>query len=296
MEILCFILVLSGAVVMGYSILEYNKVLRYMKTQTYEYNIFHNWIYVASFIMMLFFMVGYLVFAFTIFINVYNHNYLLVSFIFFFGAIFVLFMVNVQKTMSKTIVNMLNETIQSMIYSMEAKDFYTKGHSDHVSKLAELLYEHLPETLKRKIDFVKLKDAAMLHDIGKIGIPDGILNKPGRLTEDEYEIIRQHPENGRKILEKTAYRDICDIILYHHERIDGEGYYKIPENAVPPESKIISVADTFSALYTDRVYRKKLTFEKAISVLKEIAGTQLDKTLVAVFSNIPEYEIDKISI
>jgi HD-GYP domain-containing protein (c-di-GMP phosphodiesterase class II) len=296
MQYLCLILVISGALIMTWSIWQYYLVLNYMKKQTYEQKIFQNWIYGASFMMMIFFLVGYIIFAVMLAISPFHSESLLVALIFFFGAIFVLFMVNVQKTMSKTITGKLLETIQSMVDAMEAKDFYTKGHSEHVLKLAELLYRHLPDNVKLKIDITKLKDAAMLHDIGKIGIPDGILNKPGKLSDEEYTVIQQHPKNSKNILEKTAYRDISDMVLYHHERVDGNGYYKIPLNTIPLESKIIAVADTFSALYTDRIYRKKLPLDKALSSLKDAAGTQLDSTIVDIFCAIPEKELNDASV
>ena len=281
---------------MGWSIWQYYRVLHYMKVQTYEQKIFHNWIYGVSFMMMLFFMVGYVLFAVTLIIETFHPDSLLVSAIFFFGAIFVLFMVNVQKTMSKTITNKVVETMQSMIALIEAKDYYTKGHSEHVCRLAELLYEHLPDDIKQKIDFTKLKDAAMLHDIGKVGISDNILNKPAQLNDKEHAAVKQHPKDGKNILEKTTYRDICDIILYHHERVDGNGYYNISENDIPLESKIISIADTFSALITDRIYRKKFPLCEALSILSEVAGTQLDPVLVHIFCNIPEKKINDVSV
>jgi len=296
MRYLCFVLVVTGAMILAWSTLRYYRVFVYMRSQTYEHRTFHSKIYSVSYLMMLFFLVGYIYVAFTLIIGTITFDFLPVSLIFFFGAIFVMCMVNVQKIMAKTICKQISETIQSMIDAIEAKDFYTKGHSEHVLRLSELLYEFMPGDAKSKIDPIKLKDAAMLHDIGKIGIPDGILNKPGKLTVEEYEIIKQHPKNGKSILEKTVYHEICDMILYHHERIDGKGYYNMPADAVPIEAKIIAVADTFSALYTDRVYRKRFRFGEAIAFLRESAGTQLDAALVEVFCSIPEKKIKKASV
>ncbi|MDR2939229.1 MAG: HD domain-containing protein [Clostridiales bacterium] len=293
---LCLALVLIGAIIMGCSILDYYRVLEYMKKQAYEKKIFNNKIYIASFIMMVFFFIGYIFTGFVIKNSEFHFDQLLISLIFFFGAIFVLCMVTVQWTMAKTISNKTTELIQSMIYSVEAKDLYTKGHSEHVFKLVVLFYNYLPQDIKSNINYTKLSDAALLHDIGKIGIPDGILNKPGKLNEEEWEIIRGHPKNAKSILEKTSYREISDMVLYHHERIDGNGYYKIPEHMIPLESKIIAIADTFSALYTDRVYRKKFPFDKAISILKEASGTQLDSKLVDIFCSIPEEEFNNASV
>jgi HD-GYP domain-containing protein (c-di-GMP phosphodiesterase class II) len=263
-----------------------------MKGQTYDERTFNNWIYGAALAMMAFFFVGYIAVGVNIFVS-YSPDYLLVALIFFFGALFVLCMVLVQQTMTHTITSKTKETIGSMIDAMEAKDMYTKGHSEHVHDLVGLLYQHLPPEMKHRINPVKLQDAAMLHDIGKIGIPDGILNKPAKLTEEEYDIVKQHPKNGAAILEKTSYRDICDWVKYHHERMDGKGYYGIPASANPIEARIIAVADTFSALYTDRVYRKRFPYSKAIEILHECAGTQLDEQLVEIICSIDPQEIEK---
>jgi HD-GYP domain-containing protein (c-di-GMP phosphodiesterase class II) len=292
-------LIVLGAVIMAYSMFQYYRLLVYMNGQIYEKHTFHHWIYGASFMMMTFFLIGYVcVFAMQL-TGAYDNdanNFTLISLIFFFGAIFVLCMVNVQQKMTGTIAAKSLENIRSLIGSIEAKDKYTKGHSDHVYTLVELIYNHLPGDIKSQINLTKLKDAAVLHDIGKIGIPDSILNKPDKLNDEEYDIIKQHPQNGKVILENTSFREICDWVLYHHERVDGNGYYGIPGAAIPIEAKIIAIADTFSALYTDRSYRKKLPFERAISIIREAAGTQLDGALVDIFCSIDRGEIEKVSI
>ncbi len=296
MQYLCFGLIFIGALIMSISIYSYYKTLLYMQKQTYDKNIFNQWIYGASLMMMIFFLIGYIGVSIVFVTGTYEPYFTLISFIFFFGAIFVFCMVKVQKMMSETITNKTTETIQSMVRTMEAKDVYTKGHSEHVHNLCVLMYQHLPHAVKDNINLVRLKDAAMLHDIGKIGVPDKILNKPGKLTVEEFEIITSHPKNGKEILESTCYRDICDWVLYHHERIDGTGYYKLPGIAIPIEAKIISVADIFSALYTDRVYRKKFTYEEAIDIIKKESGSSLDPVLVNIFCSIGKRQIDKASI
>ncbi len=281
---------------MGYSLCKYYKALVYMKSQSYEDKVFNNWIYGASFMMMSFFLIGYLAVGFILLTSEFHSYYLLIAMIFFFGAVFVYCMVRVQRVMSETITAKTTETIQSMVSAMEAKDIYTKGHSEHVFRLVRVIYEHLPVHMKSQINLTKLSDAAMLHDIGKIGIPDIILNKPGKLTDEEMEVIKQHPKNGKEILEHTCYRDISDWVLYHHERIDGKGYYKIPGHAIPIESRIIALADIFSALYTDRIYRAKFPFEKVIEIIKDASGSQLDTFLVDIFTGISREEIDRVSV
>jgi HD-GYP domain-containing protein (c-di-GMP phosphodiesterase class II) len=137
-----------------------------------------------------------------------------------------------------------------------------------------------------------LIDAAILHDIGKIGIPDSVLNKSGELTPEERHLIEQHATLGKKILEPTSYQLIGEIVCCHHERIDGKGYSKIPADKIPLESKIIAVADTFSALCTDRVYRPKKSYEEAVQIIKDVAGTQLDAEIVKAFCAIPKKELE----
>ncbi len=296
MEVFSLLMVFLGAVLMAFNINKYVLTIKYMKNQTYDERLFKSWIYNASLSMMIFFLIGYIIFAVFMITGEFVEFYILIALIFFFGAIFVACMVKVQNIMTSTITQKTSELIQSMVVSMEAKDLYTKGHSEHVRRLAELIYNNLPFEMRKEINLRKLKDAAILHDIGKIGIPDNILNKNGALDEAEMEIIKQHPINGKILLENTSYRDISDWVLYHHERVDGKGYYGIPNEEIPVEAKIISLADTFSALYTDRVYRKRNPFNKAISIIKDLSGTQLDPLLVEIFCKIDEEEINKLNI
>jgi len=291
MHIFCVALMFFGAGLLAYSTFDYCRVLLFMKCQTYNERIFNHWLYGVSFVMMFLFYVGYILFGLKISYEEYYIDHFVISLIFFFVAVFVLSMVRVQRIMSSIIINKTFETIQSMVDAMEAKDLYTKGHSEHVCRLVGLIYRNLPAKKKSAINLIKLQDAAILHDIGKLGISDEILNKPGALTKEEYDTVKHHPQQGKDILDKTSYRDISDWILYHHERIDGKGYYGVPENAIPLESKIIAVADTFSALFTDRVYRPKYSFEDSIRILNENAGTQLDAQLVEVFCSIPSEDI-----
>ncbi len=293
---ICMVMITLGVLIMGYSIYAYYKTLAYMREQTYDKSVFNQWIYGASFIMMIFFLIGYIAVGGMFISSHYEPYYIVIAIIFFFGAIFVLCMVNVQTIMSETITNKTAETIKSMVSAMEAKDIYTKGHSEHVRNLSVLIYHHMPTSMRRNINIVKLADAAILHDIGKIGIPDEILNKAGKLSPEEYEIIKRHPKNGKAILENTCYRDICDWILYHHERVDGRGYYNLPGMAIPIEARIITLADIFSALYTDRVYRKRFPLHKVMEIIKGDAGTILDPALVDIFCSISEEEINKASV
>jgi len=288
-------LVTAGAVILVISIVRYYRVMANLRSQAYGKRALKNRVYDVSYLLMAFYLIGYAYVSVSLVICSFTYEFLLVSVIFFLSSLFVMCLINVQKTMATEVTRQLSETIRSMICSIEAKDNCTKGHSERVLRLCSLIYEYLPVELKSVIAASKLKDAAMLHDIGKIGIPDGILNKPGTLTEEEYEIIRQHPKNGKTILEKTAYREICDMVLYHHERIDGKGYYNLPGSAVPLEAKIIAIADTFSNLYTDNLQGESRHFNEAMEKLRESAGTQLDAALVEAFLTIPAHEIKMAS-
>ncbi len=188
-----------------------------------------------------------------------------------------------------------HEDMLEIVRTLEAKDVYTKGHSIHVYKLTGLIYEMLPRRIRNRIRKIKLMDAALFHDIGKIRIPLDIINKAGRLDDREYLIMTQHPRHGSDMLEGTQYGPICPYILYHHERPDGKGYYKLKGERIPLEARIIAVADTFSALYSERSYRKKMSYEEAVNVMDGVKGTQLDSTLVKLFLKAPKEQVDALS-
>lgn len=279
---------------MLYSILTFLKSLANFKVQANEQKIFADWIYTACMLLMLFFFICYIAvdIIFIVADSVSMTN-LLIAFVFVFGAIFVYTMITMLKRMSTTISEKTGEIIKTLVNAVEAKDQYTQGHSVHVANVVELIYNYLPEQTKNKINKARLMDAAILHDIGKIGIPDSVLNKPGKLTPEERHLIEQHPIMGKKILEPTSYQLIGEIVLYHHERIDGKGYLNMPADKIPLESRIIAVADTFSALCTDRTYRHKKSYEEAVQIIQDIAGTQLDAEIVKIFFTIPKKEFEK---
>jgi response regulator RpfG family c-di-GMP phosphodiesterase len=174
------------------------------------------------------------------------------------------------------------QTIQGFARAMEAKDPYTRGHSDRVMMYAEMIARGLglAEAEQRK-----LCTAALMHDVGKIGIPLDALNKPQKLTREEYEVFKQHPDKGRRILEPIEFlRDVVPAVLHHHEQFDGTGYPRgLKGEAIPLHARILAVADTYDAMTSDRAYRKALSHEIAIAELRRCAGTQFDPRIVAVF-------------
>ncbi len=177
-----------------------------------------------------------------------------------------------------------DDIIEAFARTIEAADKYTGGHVDRVSRYAQLIGTQLG--LSRE-ELKTLKRAALLHDVGKIGVPESILNKQGPFNPEERRIMETHP-----LIAQGIFQDISDPglvkaldgVLYHHERIDGKGYpFGLKGDAIPLQARIIAVADTFDALTSDRPYRSRLPLEKAVAILKECRGTQLDRLLVDLF-------------
>ncbi len=172
--------------------------------------------------------------------------------------------------------------VQLIARTLDAKDHYTAGHSLRVMDYAVKIAKSL-DLSKNEIEL--LKHACLLHDIGKIGIPDGILNKVTPLTGEEREHILNHPVLGKEILSTAEeFHDILDIIYAHHERIDGNGYPNgLKREEIPLLARIIAVADTYDAMLSERPYRKALSKKEAIGELKRIKDSQLDASLVETF-------------
>jgi putative nucleotidyltransferase with HDIG domain len=176
-------------------------------------------------------------------------------------------------------------SIQALAEALESKDAYTRGHSDRALEYAVAVGERIgvpPERMEY------LKYAAILHDIGKIGIPDAILNKPTKLTADEYQVMKSHPEKGAEIIRQIKYLDpVVPLVLYHQERYDGLGYPAgLKGDDIPIESRIVAVLDAYDAMTTDRIYRKAPGREQAILELKRNAGTQFDPKVVEAFLSV----------
>jgi putative nucleotidyltransferase with HDIG domain len=179
-----------------------------------------------------------------------------------------------QKAFSKNSVQDI-ELIEAFIAAVDARDHYTYDHSEHVSNYSEKLARKM-NLSDEEVERVRL--GALLHDIGKIGIPDNILNKIGNLTNEEYEVIKQHPIIGTKIIEPIKAMGVYgQIILYHHEWFDGTGYpYGLKESEIPLEARIVSICDVFDAMTTDRPYRSAIPKEKALQIINVMVGSQFD--------------------
>ena len=174
------------------------------------------------------------------------------------------------------------DTLSALTNAIDAKDSYTRGHSDRVTDLSVRLAK---EAKLENSELEKIRLAGMLHDIGKIGIPESILNKPGRLDDQEFEVIKSHPVLGVSILGSVEFlQNVVPIIKYHHERYDGKGYPdKLKGNDIPYLARIVSIADTYDAMTTNRPYRKALTTEESLREIERCKGTQFDPELADLF-------------
>jgi len=174
------------------------------------------------------------------------------------------------------------DTIGALIKTVEAKDLYTRGHSERVTKIALDIAKEM-HLSKEQINTISR--ASILHDIGKIGLSDAVLNKKEKLTDEEFEMIKKHPDNAAGILEPLRFLNTeKDIIVQHHERYDGKGYPKGLKAAdISFEAMIISVADAFDAMNSKRAYREALSKDVIISELEKSRGTQHSPAVVNVF-------------
>lgn len=178
--------------------------------------------------------------------------------------------------------NMIRHTIMAIISAVDAKDNYTRDHSIRVAKYSAMLAEQLGWDNQR---IEELYQSALLHDIGKIGVDDAILKKKNSLTSEEYEVIKKHTVIGANILKDLKSLPKASVgALGHHERYDGKGYPQgLVGTWIPLEARIICIADSFDAMNSSRVYRKKLTSEDVLRELQNGAGTQFDPKLVKFF-------------
>lgn len=176
------------------------------------------------------------------------------------------------------------ELATALANALDSRDPYTRHHSENVSKYAVKIAKEMGLSADL-CDVVRI--GGLLHDIGKIGIPEQILKKKGKLTEEQYNIIKNHPHIGYKIINHItnfSKNGVLDIVLYHHERYDGRGYPNgLKGKDIPLLARIIAVADTFDAMTSKRVYREKLDLNSALSEIQDSKGTQLDPEIVDVF-------------
>ncbi len=174
-------------------------------------------------------------------------------------------------------------TVKALAAAIDGKDPYTRGHSERVSRVSMAIAQRLglPDD-----ECEKIRVSALLHDVGKIGIDDKILKKPSALTDEEYEIMKQHPQKGYKIMSQIpAIKDFLPGMYMHHEMINGQGYPQgLKGDEIPMMGRIVAVADTFDAMTTDRPYQKAMVFEDAVKRIQSFVGTRYDAGVVAAFT------------
>jgi putative nucleotidyltransferase with HDIG domain len=174
------------------------------------------------------------------------------------------------------------QAIRALANAIEARDPYTAGHTDRVTRLAELVARRLGWPADR---INTLRVGCTLHDIGKIGVPDSILNKPQHLTDEERRKMIRHPVVGHKIIKDIKlFKDAIPYVISHHERFDGTGYPRgLKGKDIPVEGRLLAVVDTFDAIMSDRPYRKGAELKVAVQELVDHCGTQFDPDIVTVF-------------
>ncbi|MBR5372078.1 MAG: HD domain-containing protein [Oscillospiraceae bacterium] len=246
--------------------------------------------------MLSFFLIGYIL------VGVFGQPDLMVAMILFGGSVFVSIVNYLMAKLLETAKERSIAVAETIIGAVDARDPNLNGHSRHVQNLTMLLFGCLPKHLRGDINPVSLEYASLMHDVGKLGIPEALLNKPAKLTEEEWITMRLHPKIGTDILHPLkSFEEIMPWILYHHERVDGKGYFGLSGEDIPLAARIIAVADTYSAITMRRSYKEPRAHETAIQIIREVAGTQLDAEIAGIFCDIPKEEItacatDKIEI
>lgn len=287
-RIAIIVLVVLGAVIMASNIVRYLIFVQRMNDVITRKNKAVGVWLTTGLVLLIFFFIGYIV------VGAILKPALLTAFILFFGAIFVAVMLSLTSKLTDVAKRRSFEITQLLVDVVDARDPNLNGHSSHVKELAMLFYEYLPRDKKKQIKPIDLEYAALLHDIGKLGVPEAILNKPGKLTDEEWEIMKKHPAIGVKFLTPIeSFDNIAPWIKYHHERIDGNGYNHLKGEDIPYVAKILAICDTYSAITMRRSYKAPRTHEEAIEIIKDVAGTQLDAELVEIFITIPKEELEK---
>ena len=237
-------------------------------------------------VLLIFFLIGYL------FVGFVSKADIMTAFILFFGSVFVAIVETLMFNLIQTAKERSIDIAEVLVGVIDARDPNLNGHSRYVQALTMVFYRHLPWQMQRDINPVSLEYAALMHDVGKMGVPEAILNKPASLDDAEWAVIRSHPEVALRILKPLhTFDDVADWILYHHERIDGKGYYGLKGDDIPLPARIIAIADTYSAITMRRAYKPPRTHEEAVAIIRDVAGTQLDAQLVDIFLSIPKEEL-----
>lgn len=286
MDIIILVLILSGIIVMFTNIYRYARFIDNSKDVLSANKKTDDVWRKIGLILLIFFLCGY------IGIILFEDADLLMAFILFGGSIFVAIVLTLMFNLIDTVKERSLDVAEVLIGIIEARDSNLNGHSRYVQNLSLLFLKYIPADMKKEIGDVNLGYAALFHDVGKLGVPENILNKPGKLNEDEWKVIKKHPRTGVEILKPLkSFENILPWIEYHHERIDGKGYYGLQGEDIPFAARIIAIADSYSAITMKRSYKPGIAHEDAIKIIKDVAGTQLDAELVDIFCRIPKEEL-----
>lgn len=179
----------------------------------------------------------------------------------------------------------LHEVVDALAAAVDAKDSYTCGHSERVAEISLAIAKEMK--LSHEEQYL-IHIGAHLHDVGKIGIPDAVISKPGRLTNEEFTLVKEHPIIGYHIVSKVKILQTVSLIVrHHHERIDGGGYPDgLAGETIPLGARIVAVADAFDAMTTTRTYKVSMSIPEALQELINCSGTQFDRDVVEVFVKI----------
>ncbi len=288
MNLFIDIAIIAGSILMVYNIVRFARFIKSQRDVLSSDDSRDSSWGAIGLVLLVFFLFGYL------FIAASGRADLIMAAVLFFGSVFVFIAENLMFHLMDTVKKRSIDIAETLIGVVEARDENLNGHSRYVQELTMCLYRHLPQEMQNRINPVSLEYAALMHDIGKLAIPDAILHKPEKLTEEEWVIMRKHANLGVELLKPLkSFEEINDWIRYHHERIDGKGYHKLKGDEIPLEARIISIADTYSAITMRRTYKEPTTHEEAVAIIKDVAGTQLDADLVKIFCSIPKEELAK---
>ena len=286
MELFILVVIILGAALMVFNIVRYINFMHTSRDVLSSGRRRDRIWQLTALILLIFFLIGYL------FVGFVSGADLMTALILFFGSIFVFMVETLMFHLMETVKQRSIDIAEVLIGVIDARDPNLNGHSRYVQELTMLFYQYLPWQLKREINPVSLEYAALMHDVGKLGVPEAILNKPAKLDDEEWKVMRSHPEIGLNILKPLhTFDEVADWIKYHHERMDGKGYYGVQGEDIPIPARIIAIADTYSAITMRRSYKAPKTHEEAVAILREVAGTQLDKDLVDIFLTIPKEKL-----
>jgi len=199
-----------------------------------------------------------------------------------------------QRSLLLDLAHANEETLLGLVAALDLREHNTRLHSQRVREYTELIADRLgvDEKMRREIGF-----GALLHDVGKIAVPDQILLKPGKLTDQEWDEMRKHPEAGYRIVKRIGFlKDAAEIVYTHHEQFDGSGYPRgIKNESIPLGARMFMVADVYDALTSERPYRSPMTYEEAIAEIRKMSGSHFDPVVVDTFLAIEPKQLQMIA-